>query len=260
MSFISLIARLFGFRPAASSATLPQPSTMSPAHIAPPLQRALPSGRPAARPAHGLTAGASEQDYVGIVGFNGRAFPVLLPTPISDSGVVGRIRQLATPNRFRGGCTNLSAGLVLGLDWLARWRRIRRIVVVSDGEPNVDTHLLADLAARARAERVSLCAIHIGDGANNPLRDLARATVGGWFESVGSFVALGEAMHRAGEVDRGGNQRRAVIVLLVDLSGSMATYFPGAPGAGRRIDALVAAVLAWRDYHGRSYNQFLQVA
>jgi hypothetical protein len=203
--------------------------------------------------------GAGLEDRIMIVGFNSQAFRVLLPTRIGEPGVVRRTKELAEPRRFKGGSTNLSAGLDLALDQIGAWKGdwVKRIVIVSDGEPTDEVHRLSGLGDRARSAHASICAIHIGDGNNQVLRDLVGRTRGGWFDAVGSFNALVQSIRRAGQVDRGGNGRRALVIVLVDTSSSMSSPFPGAPGSGRRIDALVEAVLAWRCYHARTYAQFL---
>jgi hypothetical protein len=219
--------------------------------------RRKPTGQ-AVRKTTAPAAGGME-DRVMVIGFDSRAFKVLLPTRIGDPGVAQRIKQLSDPKRFKGGGTSMSAGLDMAFAQLATWKGdwVRRIIIVSDGEPTDNTaNRIAEIGNRARVLHASVCGVHIGDGQNNLLRSLVGATRGGWFEAVGNFTSLTASIRRAGQLDRGGNGRRGLVLLLVDTSGSMGTVFPGAPGGGRRIDALVEAVLAWRDYHLRTYSQY----
>src|SRR4051812_16118126 len=50
-----------------------------------------------------------EEDRLMLIGFADKAFPVLLPTRMGETGVVRRIRELGEPRRFKGGTTNLAA-------------------------------------------------------------------------------------------------------------------------------------------------------
>lgn len=236
-----------------------------PAPLAPP-RKPAPLRRPAAaRPGAvrqaapsgtGTHRAGTQDDLIAIVGFADKAYPILLPTPMSKPGIRQRVNQLTSPKYFRGGMTNLAAGMEQGLDYLERSQgRVRRLLVVSDGLPNIGEERLPALAERARDSHVSICSIYAGDGNAPVLQSMSDKTKGGWHTTARKMTDLAAAIRRAGDgaVGNWRSPRKGIIVVCIDMSGSMIGDLPNQPGVSR-IEACKAAIHALLDHHAATYG------
>jgi Mg-chelatase subunit ChlD len=195
-------------------------------------------------------------DRIAIVGFSDKAYTILLPTLMSEAGVRSRIDQL-TGKYFRNpGLTNLAAGMEQGLAFLEKAPRgvVRKMVIIGDGEPNVGNERLAALADRARKSYVSICTIYAGQGNAPVFQSVCDKSVGGWKTSVTKLGDLAAALRRAGgSLGAGRSRRRAIIVVVIDMSASMSSGLAGEPGV-TRIEACRKALHAMLDWHGATYG------
>lgn len=135
---------------------------------------------------------------VAVVGFSDTAtlYHGLAPVGRAFQGLsraVGRLHPRSM--------TNLSAGLTVALSQLAKANVLHgNVVVITDGAANVDTARLPGLIGRARASRVRIFTIGVG---NNSDSDYDRSllvrvaqTTGGRFSSTHDFGELCRALHR----------------------------------------------------------------
>ena len=239
-------------RPASRPAVVPQPAP-----------RSAPKAAPVARPHHqgGTsrpvgTPGAIRDDLIAIVGFADTAYPILMPTAMSLPGIRERVNQLTSPKYFRGGTTNLADGMDRALEMLERSHgRVRRMLVISDGEPNVGVSLLPELAERAKHSHVSICTIYAGVGNSPLLQSMSDKTRGGWHTTARKMTELAAAIRRAGQgaVGNWRSPKRGIMVICVDMSGSMAGDLSNEPGVSR-IEACKAAIHGLLDHHAATYG------
>ncbi len=237
--------------PVVAGATSPRPKTA-------PRTPAPRSGAPPRGPGflRLLPGGAASADRIAIVGFSDKSYIILPPTLMSEAGVRTRIDQL-TGKYFRNpGLTNLAAGMEQALSFLEKAPRgvLRRMVVIGDGEPNIGNDRLVALADRARNSHVSICTIFAGQGNAPIFQSVSDKTVGGWKTSVSQLADLAGALRRAGaNLGAGRSRRRAIIVVVIDMSASMTASLAGEPGV-TRIEACRRALHAMLDWHAATYG------
>lgn len=144
-------------------------------------------------------AASNHRQLVALVGFSDQAH---LYHPLSPVGHAAQSVRRAVWSLHPQSLTNLSAGLELALGQLDRVGATRgNIVLVSDGAANVQTERLPSLIQRARASRVRIFTIGVGNHGDSDydrslLVRMARNT-GGRFMSAHSFKALCGALRRA---------------------------------------------------------------
>ncbi|MEO0829907.1 MAG: vWA domain-containing protein [Pseudomonadota bacterium] len=202
------------------------------------------------------SAVAINDDLIAIIGFSNTAYPILLPTGMSKPGIRKRVSQLTSPKYFRGGATNLADGMEQALDMLEKSHgRVRRLLVISDGEPNIGVSHLPALAERARKSRVSICSIYAGSGNSPILQSMSDKTKGGWHTTARKMNDLATAIRKAGNgaVSNWRSSRRGIIVICIDMSGSMIGDLPNEPGVSR-IEACRDAVQGLLDHHAATYG------
>jgi Mg-chelatase subunit ChlD len=245
-------------RPTARPTTVPQPAPC-PTPKVPPVARSPHVAQPqhqsgASRPLG--SPGAIRDDLIAIVGFADTAYPILMPTAMSLPGIRERVDQLTSPKYFRGGTTNLADGMERALGMLEKSHgRVRRMLVISDGEPNVGVSLLPELAERAKRSHVSICTIFAGVGNSPLLQSMSDKTKGGWHTTARKMAELAAAIRRAGQgaVGNWRSSKRGIMVICVDMSGSMAGDLSNEPGVSR-IEACKAAIHGLLDHHAATYG------
>jgi len=169
-------------------------------------------------------------DRIGIIGFNDRAFIIALPAEAHAHWLQERSQRL---HERVGGMTNMTAGLRAGVEMCERTPRsiLRRIWLLSDGEPNVDTAGLWPMVERACTSFININTIGFGDQYNESLlRKIAAATHRGKFVPVSSLRELTATL--VGYTDAAATgaryQHRAeCTVLVIDLSSSMTDPMQG---------------------------------
>jgi Mg-chelatase subunit ChlD len=243
-----------------SKAPLPRPAQpLKRQAVSPPAATVLPLRRPApAMPAATpRPQRAPGGDLIALAGFADKGYMILPPTPISAPGVRSRVDELTTGKRFRGGLTNLAAGLDIALPLLEKAKpdRIRKLIIVSDGEPNKQLEQLPLLAARARMANVRICAIHVGPaGSGNEIRRLTETTPGGWYTEARTVGSLASAIRKAAsDTQAHRSSRKAVVVFAVDGSSSMSEPIDGSGTS--RIEALRKAIQDYLTVHVSNYGK-----
>lgn len=241
------------YRPVTRPVVVPQPASR-PAPKTTPVTRSPQHQGGASRPV-GAPA-AIRDDLIAIVGFADTAYPILMPTAMSLPGIRERVNQLTSPKYFRGGTTNLADGMERALGMLEKSHgRVRRMLVISDGEPNVGVARLPELAERAKHSHVSICTIYAGVGNSPLLQSMSDKTKGGWHTTARKMTELAAAIRRAGQgaVGNWRSPKRGIMVICVDMSGSMAGDLSNEPGVSR-IEACKAAIHGLLDHHAATYG------
>jgi Mg-chelatase subunit ChlD len=163
-------------------------------------------------------------DQVGIVGFNTTGFPLVPPCPAFDHRLQAAITTLSS--RCAGG-TNLTAGLRESLTLLkqAPPGYLRRLWLLTDGEPNAEVDGILPTVADACAAWVNINTIGFGDSYNRGLLErIAVGTHRGRFVPVQSLRELTDVLLADQRSARAGGRwhhRAEVTVLALDLSPSM---------------------------------------
>lgn len=185
-------------------------------------------------------------DIVGVIDFNCHATIRLPLTSVNDPRALSRLPIRA------GGTTKLDIGLRTAREMLANVSRgiIRRIVVISDGEPNCDATALATQAKLCRDSWVTVDSIFIGavgtTGADT-LAAISRSTVNGVAMAASTVHALRQSVlsRRAAS-----HRRQGATVFLVDSSSSMSEALDGKTRMDAALDALQEYVAIKRVKHG----------
>lgn len=141
---------------------------------------------------------ANPAQRVAVVGFSetARLYQGFVPVGRGFRGLSSAVGALHPQSN-----TNLSAGLALALDHLCR-SGVRRgnVVVITDGAANVARDRLPDLVRRAKASRIRIYTIGVGNNADTDYdRDLLvwmARTTGGRFASAHSFGQLCRALRQ----------------------------------------------------------------
>ncbi|TAJ42790.1 MAG: VWA domain-containing protein [Reyranella sp.] len=229
---------------------LPTPSRV-------PVRRRAPS-RPAVAPA-GDKAGAAvhaamrQQDVVAIIGTAASAHYLAAPSPLGSAQLDARVRGIPARLVRRGHpghATNYAAGLEQVRTWMAAKRdhRVRRAVLVSDGEDNTHRDHVLPLVGELRRLRVRLDCIAFATsdaGAHERLGKIARAGGGTLLQARG-LADLRSVLMKSGQrvPPRQPGHRLADIALVIDTSASMLATMPAEAGK-RRIDVATQATLDW---------------
>lgn len=184
--------------------------------VKPPYQQSIPSNRFSNRRKKRRT------DYLGLVGFHDVGFIIAKPAEPYAPWLLTRSQNLAS----RLGCrTNMAAGLVKALELLETAPRgvHRRIWLLSDGAPNVDTSLLPGILEACYASHINVNTIGFGDDFDERLlRDIAQATHNGKFVSVHNLRALTRVLTEIDNSNSDPSTRRFEnTILAIDLSHSM---------------------------------------
>lgn len=160
-------------------------------------------------------------DLIGIVSFAGHAVIQLPLVPVNDSEAllaIGRINDEPV-----GGSTNITAAIRCAARMLAPLppHMPKKILLLADGEPNIETEVLQPTVAMLRHARIRLDCVGLGDcEANRLLRGLCELTAEGRFWDARTY----DREARATLTDRlkAQNHRvRAATVLCLDYSNSM---------------------------------------
>lgn len=186
--------------------------------------------------------GAHRPDLLGLVGFHESAFVVAKPAEPYAAWLYERSQTL---HQKLGGMTNMTAGLRLAVSLIRRVPRgvHRRIWLLSDGEPNVETDGLRAAVEEARSAFCNVNTIGFGDSYDESLlRQIAAATHNGKFVSVKTLRDLTDVL-----IATGGQQqhhrhrhhgRSETAILAIDLSGSMG----GPMGSSTKVQVVEEAV------------------
>lgn len=193
---------------------------------------------------HRLVGQLDPRDAVGITAFDDSAQLLLPPTPVAQAGTIHQAVDTLVPR----GATNLSEGLRVGYDGLARYAPVgalRRVVLLTDAIANVgetDLGAIAAQAERSDAEGIRLSAIGVGlDHEDGVLAEMARRGHGNHH-----FLDSPQEIARVFE--------REVAGLLEDVADRVFLTFTPAPGVEiARIEGAAATDLEghWRADLGR---------
>lgn len=215
--------------------------------------------RTAVRPPRGhvpaRTTKVRGPDHIGIVGFQHRAFVIAKPAEPHAAWLQERSQRLH--ERVGGEGTNIAAGLRTSVELLrTTWSGVlRRIWLLSDGEPNVEVGAIPMAVEEARRAYVNINTIGFGDEYDEALlRQVASATHNGKFIPVRTLRQLSDALIQ-GDNGNGGlpgrhHHRAETTVLCIDLSLSM-----NEPMEGRRkIDIVEEAILHLLNWKQRVFS------
>lgn len=174
-------------------------------------------------------------DVLGIIAFSDEARPVLpLVSVIAPETLSAPLQLNANGN------TNTTAALRMANKWLSRLPKhiVRRVTLISDGEPNRETDSLNQTVSMMRANYITIDSIYCGTSPTGAevLRNISASTVGGHFHTATSFQALSDLVTSAAARL---HRRQGATVILVDTSTSMEESMPG--GGGTRIGAAIKA-------------------
>ncbi|RJP34727.1 MAG: VWA domain-containing protein [Candidatus Omnitrophota bacterium] len=164
-------------------------------------------------------------DRIGIVGFHDRGFVIAKPAEPHAAWLQQRSQTL---HEKIGGCTNITDGLRQSLELIKKVPKgiLRRIWLLSDGHPNIETDSLNAIVDEARQAYCNINTIGFGNPNNydeNLLRNIASSTHNGKFVPVTTLRQLTDALIRSGD----GRQRTRhhhrseTTILAIDLSYSM---------------------------------------
>jgi len=194
--------------------------------------------RPAARVSKRYGA-----DRIGIVGFNNKGFVIARPAHPHAPWLYERSQMLHTKV---GGMTNMACGLRQALE-LLRWAPegvLRRIWLLSDGQPSDREDTIMAAVAEACRLRVNINTIGFGDEYNAELLHRISATT-----HHGEFVHAETLRHLAGLLQRSRpNQERhraETTILTIDLSESMGWPMEGKPRV-RVVEEAIAHLLHYK--------------
>lgn len=162
-------------------------------------------------------------DRIALVGFNDEGFVICRPAEPFAHWLQERSQEL---HEKVSGCTNITDGLRKGLDIFNYVPKgvLKRIYLLSDGYPNIDTEEIMDEVEKARKNYVNINTIGFGDEYDEALlRTIAGATHNGKFIHVNSLRELSNALiaYDNGDSNNHHRHRSETTVLVIDLSGSM---------------------------------------
>lgn len=172
-----------------------------------------------------------DPDLLALVEFGNSPRTVLPLMSVANPQVRPACRRLAA----NAGSTELDKGLESAMRLLMGVDRklIRRVVLISDGEPTCAPAPLVGIAGRMGKEGIRLDCIGVGPPAGGQLlRTLAKLSYRGRHYSAGTFKALASAV--LAHAESGCRHRfRGATVLLIDASGSMNGAMPQEPTRSR---------------------------
>jgi Mg-chelatase subunit ChlD len=189
-------------------------------------------------------------DKIALTGFNDSGFVIALPADPFAPWLHERVNKL--PSKIGGQHTNIADGLRKSLDVLAKAPRgaLKRIWLLSDGHPNIETDAILPMADRAREAWVNVNTIGFGDPNGYDeglLRAISARTHNGKFVPVQSLRELSAALITNAPRQRIERRRHRAeyTILAVDCSGSMTLPMEGR----QRIEVVREAVfhlLNWK--------------
>lgn len=163
-------------------------------------------------------------DLVGLIGLHTTGFALVPPCSAFDHRLQEAVANLPS---YIGSGTNLTAGLRQGLTLLrqAPPGYLRRLWLLTDGQPNIDVNGIFPAVADARAAWVNINTIGFGDSYDRGLLErIATGTHRGRFIPVQSLRELTDALladQRPARPSDRWHHRAEVTVLALDLSPSM---------------------------------------
>lgn len=176
-------------------------------------------------------------ESIGYIGFADEAVVRLPLVSVNDPAALSAPLGLQA-----GGQTNLTAALDMAnaLLYGAPQGAVKRLVVISDGFPNVKTDSLIRAACGCRESYISLDVVFIGEDPNaaDLLRRVSSSTVHGRFIKVDELAAIRRAVVRAEPLP---HRRVGATVVAIDTSGSMSESLRGT--ATTRLQAAVRAAI-----------------
>jgi hypothetical protein len=192
--------------------------------------------------------GNGRPDLIGLVGFHDRAFVVAKPAEPYAAWLYERSQTLREKLGTR---TNMTAGVNLAVSLIRRSPHgvYRRIWLLSDGHPNVDTGGLGAALQQAQRARCNVNTIGFGDDYDERLlKQIAGATHNGKFVPVKTLQQLTDTLIATNgqRTNRHRHHHRSeTTVLAIDLSASM-----GGPMGGRTkvevVEEAVKRLLAYK--------------
>lgn len=150
----------------------------------------------AKRAAKQLIERLGDSDAVALISYSN---DTSLDVPLTIVGKQRRRIQRAVDDIMDGGGTDLAGGLSTGLDALRRadvGLNVRRVILLSDGNANqglTDPGAIADLAARARAEGITVSTLGVGVDFNEDLMTSIAQRGGGGYYYARDARAIAEA-------------------------------------------------------------------
>lgn len=191
-------------------------------------------------------------DRVGIIGFHDEAFVIAIPAEAHQHWLLERSRKLHDHVGGRG--TNIAAGLRLGIDMARRTPPgiLRRIWLLSDGEPNREVEELMGVVQQAPEARVNINTVGFGDRYDRDLlTKIASMTHHGQFVSVVSLRELTDTLVRFDSAnDHGPRHRSETTILVIDLSLSMKEPMEGKT----KVQVVEEAVLHFLHYKQKLFS------
>jgi Mg-chelatase subunit ChlD len=161
-------------------------------------------------------------DRVGLVGFHDAGFVITWPTHAHDAALQKSVQRL---HDQIGSLTNITAGIRTAITLLkpAPFTVLRRLWLLSDGEPNCEVGAIESVVAQARRAYINVNTIGFGDRYNEQvLRRISAGTHRGQFVSVQGLRQLVDVLVRNSGSPAGRSHNRSeMTVIAIDLSASM---------------------------------------
>jgi hypothetical protein len=170
-----------------------------------------------------------------------------------------KLQELITslPDQVSGRGTNLTAGLMGAVRMAERAPAgcLRRVWVLSDGDPNIDVDGLYRAVEEARKRRININTIGFGNpGAReyDPelLKRISKATHNGRFVPVDSLRSLSRALVGNSRNHHHRHHRQEITVMSIDCSLSMNADMKGK----RRIEVVVEALMHLLRYKQQCFS------
>lgn len=165
----------------------------------------------------------------------------------------GLIDRSQTLHRRLGGLTNITDGLRQSLNLLLTTPpgAYRKIWLLSDGEPNVETEALFSIVSACEEARININTIGFGNAFDEGLlREIAGATRQGKFVSVQSLRELSLVLAETRPQRPRQPHRRETTVLAIDCSYSMREPM----GGRRKIEVVEEAILHLLHFKQRLFS------
>lgn len=200
-------------------------------------------------------------DVVSVIGLAQTAGYIAAASPLISPQIDARIREI--PQRMgrlaqkgKIGATNFAAALREAREVMRKqpnWR-VKRVILVSDGEDNVETAQVQPLVRELAGMKVRIDCIAFGPWTSTRRLDEIAKTTRGRVLRAQNLRELKAALKSASDriPPRQAGGRLAAIAVLVDISGSMTTEM-AEEGGKRRIDVAVEAMLDWLTFQRTAY-------
>lgn len=166
-------------------------------------------------------------DRIGLIGFHDHGFVIARPATPFAPWLVERSQSLHTR---LGGMTNMTDGLrqALALAAIAPPGVFRKIWLLSDGEPNVETESLFATVYACREAGIKVNTIGFGDDYNRLLLEqIAASSHHGRFLPVHNLRELSQALAGSGPQAPPRHHRSEATILAIDCSCSMREVMEG---------------------------------